>query len=62
MLAALVLLVAMIGGMASCGGGKTVCTPTPIVPGTTTGAYTITVTASSGTLTPATTAITLNVQ
>jgi hypothetical protein len=63
MFAVLVLLLALNGGIAACGGhGKTVCIPTPITPGTTTGAYTVTVTASSGTITAAPITVALNVQ
>lgn len=64
MLGVLVLFVALTSGIAACGGSgnKTVCNTPALVPGTTPGAYTITVTASSGTITPATTTVTLNVQ
>jgi peptidoglycan/LPS O-acetylase OafA/YrhL len=59
-LAMLALLVALLGGLAACGGGlvSPPCTPTP---GTTPGAYTITVTGTSG-ATTATGTVTLTVQ
>lgn len=53
MLGLLVLLIALSGGVLACGGGGgggSNC-PTPIIPGTTAGTYTVTVTGTSGTLT-----------
>ena len=61
MLGALMLLVALAGGMVACGGSKSSsCTPTT-TPGTTAGSYTITVTGTSGTSTATgTVALTVN--
>ena len=61
-LGALMLLIALTGGMVACGGSKsTPCTPTT-TPGTTAGSYTITVTGTSGatTATSAPFALTVN--
>ena len=60
MLGMIALLGAMTGGLLACGGGGTPCTPV-VKPGTTAGTYTITVTGTSGTLTPTGT-VTLTVQ
>jgi hypothetical protein len=57
-LAALALLVALLAGLLACGGGDLPCTA---IPGTTSGAYTITVTGSSGAIT-ATGTVALTVQ
>jgi hypothetical protein len=63
MLGALMLLIALTGGVLACGGGGgggTGCVPTT-TPGTTPGSYTITVTATSGTATATSTvALTVN--
>jgi hypothetical protein len=61
MLGALMLLVALAGGMVACGGSKSSsCTPTT-TPGTTAGSYTITVTGTSGATTATgTIALTVN--
>ncbi|MGA3343824.1 MAG: hypothetical protein ABSC76_03050 [Terracidiphilus sp.] len=62
-LGVMALLLAITGGVAACGGSnRKVCSAAIPASGTTIGAYTITVTASSGTATPATTTVTLNVQ
>jgi hypothetical protein len=60
MLGMMALLAALSGGVLSCGGGGSGGTCTSINPGTTTGAYIITVTGTSGT-NSATGTITLNV-
>jgi hypothetical protein len=63
LLGMLVFLAALTGGMVACGGsGSGNNCPSPVTPGTTAGAYTVTVTATSGSITPATTIVTLNVQ
>jgi hypothetical protein len=54
----LLLIATLIGGAIGCGGGKAAAPPGPANPGTTPGAYTVTVTGSSGTIT-ATTAVTV---
>jgi hypothetical protein len=57
----LLLIATLIGGAIGCGGGKAAAPPaTPANPGTTPGAYTVTVTGSSGAIT-ATTAVTVTV-
>jgi hypothetical protein len=58
-LAAMLLLVAL--GLASCGGGSSGTTTTPPVTGTPAGTYSITVTATSGSLSHQA-VVTLNVQ
>jgi len=58
-LALLALLAALLGGLLACGGGTQNCGP--IIPGTTAGAYTITVTGTSGAIT-ATGTVALTVQ
>jgi len=61
MLGMMALLGALTGGVLACGGGGSApCTPV-VKPGTTAGTYTITVTGTSGTLTPTGT-VTLTVQ
>ena len=62
MLGVLALLVALAGGVTACGGGGGKACGTAFRPATTSGAYTVTVTASSGAITQATTTVTLNVQ
>ena len=47
-LGALMLLAVLAGGVSACGGSKTTACSTTIVPGTTAGSYTITVTGTSG--------------
>jgi subtilase family serine protease len=61
MLGALFLLVALTCGMLACGSGSTHSCPPTTTPGTTAGAYTITVTGTSG-ATTASSSITLTVQ
>jgi uncharacterized membrane protein len=56
----LLLIATLIGGGIGCGGGKAAAPPGPANPGTTPGAYTVTVTGSSGAIT-ATTAVTVTV-
>jgi hypothetical protein len=48
LLGALMLLAVLAGGVSACGGSKTTACSTTIVPGTTAGSYTITVTGTSG--------------
>jgi hypothetical protein len=60
-LAMLALLVTLMGGWLACGGGRSVQNCGPIIPGTTPGSYTITVTGTSGAIT-ATGPVTLTVQ
>jgi hypothetical protein len=62
MLGVLALLVALACGMTACGGSVSKVCGTAFRPATTSGAYTITVTASSGAITAATATVTLNVQ
>ena len=62
MLGMFALLAALTGGMLACGGSKGSTCSTVYYPGTTAGAYTVTVTCTSGGTTLATGTITLNVQ
>jgi hypothetical protein len=65
MLGLLALLVALTSGVLACGGGGgggSTCTPGPVTPGTTTGAYTFTVTGTSGSTVVSSNPITLEVQ
>jgi hypothetical protein len=57
-------LAILTGGIVACGssGGSSNNCPGPATPGTTAGAYTVTVTATAGAVTPATTTVILNVQ
>jgi hypothetical protein len=62
MLGSLALFIALAGGMVACGGSGGKACSAIYRPSTTPGAYTVTVTATSGAVPPATTTVTLNVQ